>query len=182
MENKMFYQDGKKRFLYDYIFFETTNPIFFSCVDEKKDIYIATLCDDRKELRWILAKTSESQLMDIMKNKVTMYDVYLNSDIYYVITRKCNVTKCQLYDDKSIDKLDFPTKGEYFEADDEELADYMAHINKNNNNNIYNESFHKKKKFILQEGSIKTSHTNQDDNKDMERATIDIEYNAFNAA
>ena len=121
MENKMFYQDGKKRFLYDYIFFETTNPIFFSCVDEKKDIYIATLCDDRKELRWILAKTSESQLMDIMKNKVTMYDVYLNSDIYYVITRKCNVTKCQLCDDKSIDKLDFPTKGEYFEADDEEL-------------------------------------------------------------
>ena len=48
MENKMFYQDEKKRFLYDYIFFETTNPIFFSCVDEKKDIYIATLCDDRK--------------------------------------------------------------------------------------------------------------------------------------
>lgn len=117
-----------------------------------------------------------------MKNKVTMYDVYLNSDIYYVITRKCNVTKCQLCDDKSIDKLDFPTKGEYFEADDEELADYMAHINKKNNNNIYNESFHKKKKFILQKGSIKTSHTNQDDNKDMEIATIDIEYNAFNAA
>lgn len=45
-----------------------------------------------------------------MKNKVTMYDVYLNSDIYYVITRKCNITKCQLCDDKSIDKLDFPTK------------------------------------------------------------------------
>lgn len=44
MENKMFYQDGKKRFLYDYIFFETTNPIFFSCVDEKKDIYILPHC------------------------------------------------------------------------------------------------------------------------------------------
>lgn len=42
--------------------------------------------------------------------------------------------------------------------------------------------FIKKKKFILQKGSIKTSHTNQDDNKDMEIATIDIEYNAFNAA
>lgn len=53
---------------------------------------------------------------------------------------------------------------------------------KKNNNNIYNEPFQKKKKFILQKGSIKTSHTNQDDNKDMEIATIDIEYNAFNAA
>ena len=75
MENKMFYQDGKKRFLYDYIFFETTNPIFFSCVDEKKDIYIATLCDDRKELRWILAKTSESQLMDILKQMMKNWQI-----------------------------------------------------------------------------------------------------------
>lgn len=181
MTNKIFYQNKQKRFYYDYIFFEAAYPIFFSCTDEKENVYIVTLCDDREELRWILAKTSESQLVDIMKNKVTMYDVYLNSDIYYVITRKHNITKCQLCDDGSIDKLDFPTKGEYFEADDEELADYMAHINKKNNN-IYNETFHVKKKFVLQKGSIKSSHTNQDDKENMEIVTSNIEYSTFNAA
>lgn len=128
MTNEIFYQDNQKRFYYDYIFFEATYPIFFSCTDEK-NIYIVTLCDNRKELRWILAQTAESQLVNIMKNKITMYDVYLNSDTYYVITKKHNIMKCELCDDKSINKIDFPTKGEYFEADEEELADYMAHIN-----------------------------------------------------
>ena len=61
----------KKHSINDYIFFEAARPIFFSCIDESDQLFIVTLCDDRRELRQIVAKTSRKQLLDIMKDKVT---------------------------------------------------------------------------------------------------------------
>ena len=125
MRNNIFFQNDKKTFYYDYIFFEAARPIFFSCIDESGQLFIVTLCDDRRELRWIVAKTSRKQLLDIMKDKVKMYDVYLNSNEYYIIVEKNGVTRCNPCNKESVDTLDFPTKGEYYEADEEEIAKYI---------------------------------------------------------
>lgn len=76
-----------------------------------------------------------------MKDKVTMYDVYLNSNEYYIIIEKNGVTRCNPCNKESVDKLDFPTKGEYYEADEEEIADYSAYVNSKINNRSYNNMF-----------------------------------------
>lgn len=109
-------------------FFEATRPIFFSCIDESGQLFIVTLCDDRRELRWIAAKTSRKQLLDIMKDKVTMYDIYLNSNEYFIIIEKNGITRCDPYNKESVDKLDFPTKGEYLEAEKEEIEEYVTQV------------------------------------------------------
>lgn len=127
-EERYFFQNDKKTFYYDYIFFEATRPIFFSCIDESGQLFIVTLCDDRRELRWIAAKTSRKQLLDIMKDKVTMYDIYLNSNEYFIIIEKNGITRCDPYNKESVDKLDFPTKGEYLEAEKEEIEEYVTQV------------------------------------------------------
>ena len=35
--------------------------------DQNNQLYLTTLCDDRKEFRWIMVKTSENQLIDIIE-------------------------------------------------------------------------------------------------------------------
>lgn len=128
MRNKIFYQDTKYAFYYDYIFFEIYRPIFFSCKDQNNQLYLTTLCDDRKEFRWIMVKTSENQLIDIMKNKLTMYEVYVNTDKWWIIKEKHGIKKCKIYTKEQVNELDFPTKREYFDADKDELKDYLSHI------------------------------------------------------
>lgn len=161
MRNNIFFQNDKKTFYYDYIFFEAARPIFFSCIDESGQLFIVTLCDDRRELRWIVAKTSRKQLLDIMKDEVTMYDVYLNSNEYYIIVEKNGVTRCNPCNKESVDTLDFPTKGEYYEADEEEIADYIAYINSKINNRSYNNIFKSKKRLMIQRGSVKVTPIEQ---------------------
>ena len=117
MRNKIFYQDTKYAFYYDYIFFEIYRPIFFSCKDQNNQLYLTTLCDDRKEFRWIMVKTSENQLIDIMKNKLTMYEVYVNTDKWWIIKEKHGIKKCKIYTKEQVNELDFPTKRGYFDAD-----------------------------------------------------------------
>lgn len=128
MRNKIFYQDTKYVFYYDYVFFETYRPIFFSCKDQNNQLYLTILCDDRKEFRWIIVKTSENQLIDIMKNKLTMHEVYANADKYWIIKEQCSIKKCKIYTKEEVDELDFPTEAAYFDADEYELKDYLSYI------------------------------------------------------
>ena len=128
MQKQLFYKDNQKTFFMDHVFFETKYPIFFSCIDENGELYIATFCDTREELRWILAKITQESLIQMIYDQISLYELYDQSKTYYVIQERNGKRSCNIYDNATIDKLDFPTKGEYLEAEKEEIEEYTTQV------------------------------------------------------
>lgn len=128
MQKQLFYKDNQKTFFMDHVFFEVKYPVFFSCVDENGELYIATLCDIREELRWILAKTTQELLIQMVYDQISLYELYNRSNTYYIIRERNGEKSCNTYNNATIDKLDFPTKGEYLETEKEEIGEYITQV------------------------------------------------------
>lgn len=45
-----------------------------------------------------------------------------------LLQKKNGITRCNPYNKESVDKLDFPTKGEYLEAEKEEIEEYVTQV------------------------------------------------------
>ncbi len=110
-----------------HVFFADVQPVFFLVSDEQKRLYVVSLCDERKEVRWIVSPVIRSDVRRMLLDKITpreLFEISRKLGSSFVIIKKNNKTevKCVSFDE--IDKLDLPTENMYFEAEVEELLSY----------------------------------------------------------
>ncbi|MBV7271642.1 hypothetical protein JMF89_04060 [Clostridiaceae bacterium UIB06] len=118
----------------EYIIFESEYPVLFTCRDTYNNLYLCLCCDIRNEQRWIISKTNSQVVIDMLSDKITLYDSLRSPyDKNYVVTwsyveQKETVLECQF---SEMDELDLPVKDEYIEAEDGEFEEYIGDLELN---------------------------------------------------
>ena len=106
--------------------------------DKVNCLYVVSLCDDRKELRWIVSPVSRSDVRKMLKDAITPRELFQLSGRMgksFVISRSNNKTKVKCVSFDEIDKLDLPTEGMFFEAEFDEVAAFQKSMEVLDNTN-----------------------------------------------
>lgn len=127
--------DGKKLYI-DYVIFEYDYPILFVCIDKNDDLYLCHCYEIRKKQEWIISKTNKKIIIDLLTNKLTIFDS-LNSpfDENYIVTWSYEDKKEKCYKVKfeDIDELNLPEKGAFYESEEHEFDEYIKILSKREN-------------------------------------------------
>lgn len=63
----------------DKVLFETYFPIIFTCVNEKRDVFIVVCCqNNEKGCKWLLGRTSAASVVKMLQDKMTVRQLLLN--------------------------------------------------------------------------------------------------------
>lgn len=118
----------------DTVLEEEEQPILFTCTDSKHNVYLA-LCpfDDAEHIMWYLTKTTYDVLIDLLKDKITIYDAFkaVCDKKYIIIYNKDGVSsKCVSFE--ALDESFLPVKGEYMDVEDDEFCDEIRTFQERN--------------------------------------------------
>lgn len=109
----------------DTVLVEEQQPILFTCTDSKHNVYLA-LCpfDDAKHIMWYLTKTNYDVLIDLLKDKITIYDAFKAvSNKKYIIIYNIDGVSSKCVPFEALDERFLPVKGEYMDTEDDEFCD-----------------------------------------------------------
>lgn len=101
---------------------EEEQPILFTCTDSKHNVYLA-LCpfEDSEHIIWYLTKTNYDVLINLLKNKITIYDTFKEvSDNKYIIIYNKDGVSSECVSFEALDENYLPIKGEYMDAEYDE--------------------------------------------------------------
>lgn len=120
----------------DVVLFEAQYPVMFTCKNGGK-IYLFICClVNAEKMEWIGTRTTYDNLIDLLKNKVTIREAFLNTTENKIIIdyNGKTVNYKNVHKDNIPDKL-LPTIGEYMDAEE---GEYEKEINlfMNRNTNI----------------------------------------------
>lgn len=104
-------------------------PIVFICKNNMNEKFLCLCNDVIEEECWMVSKISVSKLLDILYDKITIFNAFKTSDNNIIIA-----TRSQdhiIYQEKAfdeIDELDLPDENEYLEMQ-QYLKDYISDLN-----------------------------------------------------
>ena len=113
-----------------YVFFEDVVPIFFVGIcqqAEKKDYYICNMCDDRDEMRWLVAPTDFDHLYQVIYDVIDVRSLFCckPQERGYVIHYNVGDFTYEEMLCKDFPPEDIPDKGFFFQADREERKSFL---------------------------------------------------------
>lgn len=116
----------------DQVFLEFEKiPILFSCVDESDNLYLCLCSEIRKIQRWIISPIDNTLLIDMLKDKITIYEAFINSVESKLVIEYNKQNEGQLKIEKvkfsSLTQYDLPDEGEFLE-DEESFCDYIKKL------------------------------------------------------
>lgn len=122
----------------DKVLFEAKYPVLFTCKDDNGIYLFICFFVNFEKMEWIGTKTSYDNLIDLLENKVTIRDAFLNvtSDKMLITYNGDNVT-CEIKESRDIPEEILPTAGEYMDAEDGEFDEEIAAFKEQNQNIEY---------------------------------------------
>ncbi|WP_337552839.1 DUF6575 domain-containing protein [Anaerotignum faecicola] len=111
----------------DHIFYEfESEPILFSCTDDKRNIYLCLCSEIRYGQRWVVTKCSITKIKDLIDQKIDIASVFLSSPNIIAIDMDMEGKEksCIIEKDK-IDRLDLPKEGTYIRCDVDKAKNYL---------------------------------------------------------
>lgn len=129
--NKVYFNDivGIGELRIDYMIFEFDYPVLFTCMDKFDTLYLCLCCDIRLEQRFIISKTNEERVIDLLSDKITIREAFKNEvDENYIVRYSKDQPEgiFQKVKFDEINELDLPTEGEYLNAEEDEFTDYIC--------------------------------------------------------
>lgn len=117
----------------DIILFESKYPVMFTCKNNK-DIYLFICClVNNREVKWIGTQTTYENLIELLENKITIRDAFLNiSDNKIMIGYDGRNVEYTIEKKDDIPEALLPTAGEYMEAEEGEYAEEIAVFKRRN--------------------------------------------------
>ena len=107
-------------------------PIVFICTNETNEKFLCLCNDVIEEECWMISKISVSKLLDILYDKITVFNAFKTSDHDIIIaTQNQNNLIYEVKTFDEIDALDLPDENEFLEMQ-QYLKDYIAALNKEN--------------------------------------------------
>lgn len=119
----------------DTILFESKYPVLFTCVKEN-EVYLFSCClVTAKIMKWIGTKTDYDTLIQLLQDKLTIREAFLNvSEEKIIIEYNGHETNYIIVDKNSVPSELLPTSGEYMDAEEDEFAEEIATFKERNNN------------------------------------------------
>ena len=124
----------------DKIFFETFAPIFFTCVDDNKNLYLCVHCLSSGSMdKQLVARTDAETIIKVLKNKIFLRDAFMvySYEDKYSFNLVYNKKEIIINDKEDWDyenSLMLPTAKYYLDAEDgeytEEIEYYESKIEK----------------------------------------------------
>ena len=130
--NKLYFKDIAYigNLYLDKVFFEFEGiPIIFSCKDINGNYYLCHCNEIRGVQKWNIVKTSKSIIIDMLTDKITVYEALKKSSLKVICAeykRSYSKIKTVICNFEDIDEADLPDKDEYLE----EYEAFKDYINK----------------------------------------------------
>lgn len=119
----------------DKVFFESYYPILFTCINERKELFLCVCCQaDSKIRKWLVTNVSPKTIIELLSNKVTIRESFLKGKglkytiIYDVENKSYKIEEENAEDWNAETSVDLPTVGEYMEAEEDEFAEEIEYF------------------------------------------------------
>jgi hypothetical protein len=113
----------------EYIFLEDLYPVFFTCINSAKKLFICLCCDVIEEQRWIVSPVKQFDILRMLKNRLTLYDLFkCEEGKRYIITWIKGIESTKIVEFIDIPNYDLPNVNEFFDADEDEYKEYMEFL------------------------------------------------------
>lgn len=100
-------------------------PVLFSCVDKYNNFYLCLCSEIRKYQEWIVTAIEPKMMIDLLKDRITIYDAFKNlNSKKTIITYKEKKIASEEKDFDEINERLLPDRNEYLE-DEGMLTDYI---------------------------------------------------------
>lgn len=111
----------------DYVFYEfELEPILFTCVDTKGEIYFCYCSDIRHEQIWFITKSDINTLNTLVNKCKDIASMFLDSEqVIKVIMDLRGKERSQIIRSNQIDSLDLPKLKTYLRCNKEKAEDYL---------------------------------------------------------
>lgn len=122
----------------DTILFESKYPVMFTCKN-KSDLYLFICClVNAEKVEWIGTMTTYDNLIELLENKITIRDSFLNvAENKIIISYNGKEVDYKIVKGSDVPDNLLPTAGEYMEAEEGEYEEEIALFKQQNANIEY---------------------------------------------
>ena len=117
------------------VLFEDICPIFFTLISKEQKRYISVCCELYEEQRWLISPISNSNLIQMLKDEISMRNAFLTQKSEKCIVAhwsKGNPTiRYDLVDTCDLPEDDLPLD-ECLESEDDEITEYIKLLEQSN--------------------------------------------------
>lgn len=111
----------------EYVFYEfECEPILFTCVDGKQNLYLCLCCEIRHKQKWIIIRCNINLLKSLIKEEIDIASVFLSAANVIAIDMDMNgEEKSSFISQNEIDRLDLPEEGTYLKCNTVHALNYL---------------------------------------------------------
>ncbi len=132
--SNVFLNVNNRHLFIDLVLVEYHYPILFTCLDDQGTMYISTCFHaDAQEREWLIAQTTPKAIIDLLRNSVSIRDIFPKDDTLVYLAAKCKdiqKTKIQTLKAGEVPEKIFPTAGMFMDADEDEFLEELAILRK----------------------------------------------------
>ncbi len=112
----------------EYVFLDFyKEPIFFTCVDDQKQLYICLCSEIRGEQRWIITKSNINILQEVVDGKMDMATAFKMNSTAFVVERTIEEKEDSfVVSSQDIDPLDLPKEGTLLRCNQTKAMNYLT--------------------------------------------------------
>ena len=116
----------------DKVLIESYCPILFTCINEKKELFLCTCCQDNSDgKKWLITKTTPDIIIDILKDRITLRRAFLvYKDVQFtVFLNSEGLSILENYNDDwdYETSIYLPDKDEYMEVEQDEFIEEISY-------------------------------------------------------
>lgn len=118
----------------DKIFFESYYPILFTCINEKKELFLCVCVKSNSVMKkWLISKINPQIIIDLLTDKITIRDAFLKDkrDKYTIVNdlskKDKRIEVNNQLDWDSGNSTDLPSAGEYMDVDEDEFFEEIKY-------------------------------------------------------
>lgn len=104
-------------------------PLLFTCIDDNKQKYLV-LCFDDENLHYLIAKTNNHDLIDMLNSSINMREPFKKSQKLWIVESSFDIKddKVLKVEYKSIPEENLPKKGAYLELKNSSIEKYIREL------------------------------------------------------
>lgn len=127
--NDMYFDNvvGVGKLYLEHIFYEfESEPIIFTCVDKKRNMYLCLCSEIRHIQKWIITECSINTLKLLIQKKMDIASAFLKVCNLIVIEMDLQGNeRSYIIETKMVDRLDLPEEKTYIVCDERKAQDYL---------------------------------------------------------
>lgn len=115
----------------DKVLFEANFPIIFTCLNEKREIFMCVCCMNNKEgSKWLIGKTNGRIIVEMLQDKITIRQLLLEHSCGKITVDYKNGEYLVSYDnsDWNEESIYLPKEDSYMYADDGEFDEEISYF------------------------------------------------------